>query len=662
MNIQVTLQSAIARHQAGQFAEAETLYRQILSRAPRHPDALHFLGLLAHHRGQHDVAVDLISQALREAPGHAPCHCNLGSALQALGRIDEAIASYRHALTLQRDFAEAHLNLGNALQVKGLPDEAIASYRRALRHRPQYAEAYYNLGRVHQAQDRWAEAISAYRRAVSIRPDYAEAHNNLGNALRSAGQLDEAIASYQQAVAVQPGHVEAHNNLGLAYQANGQPDAAKASLERALALKPDYAEAHNNLGSVFAAEGQTGPAISCYRHALRLKPDFAEAHNNLGNALLTEGDLQESIASYQRALASRPAYADALNNLGNALQTVGQLDAAIRNYEQALALQPDLADAWWNLAYALLLKGDYAAGWPLYEWRWKAIGKHGALRDFAAPLWLGESPLAGRTILLHHEQGLGDTLQMLRYVPLLADQGARVIIEVPPSLEALAAGVPGAATVVIRGQSLPAFDVHCPCMSLPLAFGTTLATIPASVPYLFVPEATRDTWRERLGKHTGLRIGLAWSGSGTHSNDRHRSLPLGRLLPLLRAGPGFHSLQKEYRPDDRTALAGESRLRDYSADLADLADTAGLIGELDLVITVDTAVAHLAGALGKPVWLLLPFAPDYRRLLERIDSPWYPTMRLFRQPAFGDWGAVIRTVSAALASLVADAGAGSEAN
>jgi len=648
VKIQDALRSAIAHHQAGRFEQAETIYQQILAQFPEQPDALQFAGLLAHHRGQHDSAVELITRALRAAPGHASCHNNLGSALQALGRVDEAIASYRRALALKRDFAEAHLNLGNALLIKGLPDDAMASYRRALRHKPQYAEAYYNLGRAYQTQGHWAEAISAYRRAVSIQPAYAEAYNNLGNTLRSAGRLDEAIASYQKALAVQPEHVEAHNNLGMAYQANGQAEEAKASLQRALALRPDHAATYSNLGSLFAAEGRTDEAISCYRHALALKPDFAEAHNNLGNALLTAGSPDESIASYRRALEYRPGYADAMNNLGNALQTVGRLDEAVRLYEEALALKPDLPDARWNLAFALLLKGDYAAGWPMYEWRWQAIGKHPALREFAEPLWLGDSPLAGRTILLRHEQGLGDTLQMLRYVPLLADQGARVVVEVPQVLAAIAATVPGTATIAIQGEPLPAFDLQCPCMSLPLAFRTTLATVPAKVPYLFVPDPLRDAWRERLGTRGGRRIGLAWSGSPTHSNDRHRSIPLHDLLPLLDADASFFSLQKEYRPDDRTVLAGESRLRDCAQHLGDLADTAALIGQMDLVITVDTAVAHLAGALGRPVWLLLPYAPDYRWMLERADSPWYPTMRLFRQAGFGNWDAVIGRVSAAL--------------
>ena len=613
MNVQSALQTAIAHHQAGRLADAEAIYRDVLARFPQHPDALHFLGLLAHHRGHNEVAVDLMNQALRVAPRHAPCHGNLGNALLALGQLDAAITSYRRALTLERNFAEAHLNLGIALEAKGLLDEAVESFRQAIR----------------------------------IRPQYIEAHNHLGNALLRNGKLDQAMASYQQVLAIQPDYAEAHNNLGLVFQAQGLPDAAIKSLQRALAIRPDYAEAHNNLGSQFEGQGLLAQALASYQRALALKPDLAEAHNNVGNLLQADGRLEESIASYQHALAIRPNYADALNNLGNALQAAGRLDEAVSTYDAALALRPDFADAQWNKSFALLLKGDFAAGWALFECRWQLLAKPADPRQFSQPLWLGDSSLEGRTILLHHEQGLGDTLQMLRYVPLLAGQGARVIVRVPPVLAALAASVPGVGLVVVEGEALPAFDLHCPCMSLPLATKTTLKSIPADVPYLFAPESARATWATRLGGRTRRRIGLVWSGSAAHRNDRQRSLALRQLQPLLALDAEFHSLQKEYRPDDQAVLASDGRLRDWSAQLGDFADTAGLLGQLELVITVDTAVAHLAGALGKPVWLLLPFAPDYRWLLQRTDSPWYPGMRLFRQPVSGDWESVIRSISSA---------------
>ncbi|MEO8445240.1 MAG: tetratricopeptide repeat protein [Gammaproteobacteria bacterium] len=614
------LKAALAQHQAGRLAEAEALYRRILARYPQHPDALHFLGLLAHQRGDHAAAVGLMDAALRAAPGLAPCCSNRGNALLALGRVEDAIASFQKAISIDRNLAEAHLNLGNALQQQGQPDEAIASYRRALRLKPQSAETHYNLGRVYESQAKMTDAVRSYGRAVALLPDYAEAHFNLGNAYHATGALAEAIASYQ----------------------------------RAVNLKPDYAEAHNNLGAQFEARGDLAEATASYGRALALQPQFAEARNNLGNVLLAEGKLDEAIASYQAAIASRPGYAEAHNNLGNALLAAGRLDEAIRCHDRALELKPHFADARWNKSFARLLQGDYAEGWPLFEARWEVLGHHPDIPLFTQPLWLGDAPLAGRTLLLHHEQGLGDTLQMLRYAPLLAGRGARVIVQVPPTLAALAASVPGVAAVVATAELLPTHDLHCPFMSLPLACRTTLADIPASVPYLFVTEPAQSQWRQRVGVRLQPRIGLCWSGSTAHRNDRQRSVPLDRLLPLLGVIADFHSLQKEYRPEDRALVSPGGSLHDWSEQLDTLVDTAGLILALDLVITVDTAVAHLAGALGKPVWLLLPFAPDYRWLLGRPDSPWYPTMRLFRQPVPGAWDAVVRELSPALAAFLAN--------
>jgi hypothetical protein len=612
------LQAAVAQHQAGRLAEAEALYRHILAGFPRHPDALHFMGLLAHQRGQHDAALALMDQALREAPAHAACHSNRGNTLLALGRLDEAIASFEQALSIDRNLADAHLNLGNALQLQGRPEDAVASYRRALRLNPQSAETHYNLGRVYEAEGQLANATHSYRRAVALRPDYIKAHFNLGNVLQAAGQPEQAMASYRQV----------------------------------LALKPDHAEAHNNLGAQFELAGQPEQAMASYSQALALRPVFPEAHNNLGNALLADGHTDAAIASYATAIAQRPDYAEAHNNLGNALQAAGRLDEAVQSHDRALALKPDFPDARWNKAFALLLQGDFAAGWPLFESRWELLRNHPDVTVFDRPLWLGDTPLAGRTLLVHHEQGLGDTLQMLRYAPLLAAQGARVVVQVPATLAALAATVPGVAAVVVTGEPLPAHDLHCPCMSLPLACRTTLATIPAVVPYLTVPDGSGAIWRTRLNDarsddRTGPRIGLVWSGSTAHRNDRQRSLTLRQLLPLLELPAEFHSLQKEYRPDDQAQLTAHGKLHDWSASLHSLADTAGLIAQLDLVIAVDTAVAHLAGALGKPVWLLLPAAPDYRWLLGRTDSPWYPTMRLFRQPTAGDWASVLAAVATA---------------
>lgn len=642
------LQTGIAHHQAGRFDEAATAYREVLRRFPQHADALHMLGVLAHHRGAHEAAVDLIGQALRIIPQHAACHSNLGNALRALGRGAEALRSYRRALELSPDFADAHLNLGNLLQEQGRSADAIAHYRQAVALRPAFAEAHYNLGNALRASGAAQEAIASYRRALDRRPDYAEALNNLGNTLQSLGRLDEALECYVQAIGANPRYAEAWNNVGFVHAAQFRHDAAIAAIGRALEIRPDYPEALQNMGTQYEATGRLDEALDCYRRAVALKPGFAMAHNNIGNALLGLGDLDGSQAAYTSALSLDPELAEAHGNLGNLMQSRGQLDEAIRCVDRALELNPGAADLLWNKAFALLLKGDFEAGWALAEARWQFASPGRVQRRFHAPPWLGTTPVTGRSILLHHEQGLGDTLQMLRYVPLLAAQGARVIVQVPAALAGVAATVPGVDAVVVEGGESPVFDLHCPFMSLPLACATTLATVPAAVPYLFAPASVRAAWSERLAPLRRPRIGLAWSGSVTHRNDRHRSLPLATLLRWLPDTLEYVSLQNEYRPADAPLLQPGGRVRDFADALTDFAATAGLIGELDLVVTVDTAVAHLAGGMGKPTWLLLPFAPDYRWLLGREDSPWYPSMRLLRQPRFGDWGAVATTLREAL--------------
>jgi hypothetical protein len=331
------------------------------------------------------------------------------------------------------------------------------------------------------------------------------------------------------------------------------------------------------------------------------------------------------------------------------LRELRQLAEAADALRQAHTLKPGMPEALFNESLLRLLQGDYAAGWRLHEHRW-ATEQRGAGRGFGAPLWLGDAPVAGRTILLHAEQGLGDTLQFARYAPLLAERGARVILEVPPPLVALLAGLGGVERIVARGEPLPVFELHCPLLSLPLAFGTTIDTIPAAVPYVSVPESHRRKWAARVPSGGVRRVGLVWYGNRQHRNDRLRSLPAEALGPLLTmAGVQWHCLQKGAGSAADAAVAASARMVNLTAEIADFADTAAYLEQLDLVVTVDTSVAHLAGALGRPVWVLLPFVPDWRWLLEREDSPWYPTARLFRQPALRDWDAVLRRVAAALA-------------
>jgi tetratricopeptide (TPR) repeat protein len=525
---------------------------------------------------------------------------------------------------------------------------AEAAYRQILAEVPDHPDALNLLGLLAHQVGRNDAAEELIRRAIRLAPGHAHGHLNLGNVLQAMGRLDEAIASFRHALDLDPALAEAHNNLGFALAGQGLPEPAMQSLKHALALRPDFPEALNNLGMILESAARPEEAIPCLERAVAVRPGYAEAHNNLGNALTAVGRLDEALRSYRRALDLRPAYAEAHNNLGQAWQDQGQVDAAIASFDAALALRPGLAQAQWNKALALLLNGDFAAGWPLFEARWEALGPRVARRHSDQPLWLGESSLAGRTILLHHEQGLGDTVQMLRYVSPLTDLGARVVVEVPQTLAAIAATTAGSPQIVVEDTPVPDFDFQCPFMSLPLALRTTLESIPGQVPYLHAPASVQAAWRARLGAKRCRRVGLAWSGAAGHRNDRQRSLPAPLLAPLLDLDIEFHSLQKEYRAGGVHLPGPCAKVSDWAAQLDDLAETAGLIAQLDLVITVDTAVAHLAGALGKPVWLLLPFAPDYRWLLDRTDSPWYPTMRLFRQHSAGDWEGVISRVVAAL--------------
>ena len=619
----VTIQQAFAlalqHYQSGRLAEAEALCRQILAVDPRHADAFHVLGVIALRTSRTDLAVDSIRQAIALKSDCAEAHYNLGIALQGKGQLDEAISACRQAIVLQPDYADAHYSLGNVLNDIGRQDEAIASYRRAIALKPGCAEFHNNLGTALRDKGRLDEAIAACRQSIAFKPNYADAHYNLGNALKDIGQRDEAIASYRLAITLRPNYIKAHGNLGTALYDNGQLDEAIAAYHRAIALKPDSSEVHSNLGTALYDNGQLDEAIAAYRQAIALQPDLPEAHSNLGNALQGKGQLANAVAAYRRAIA----------------------------------LKPDFPKAHVNLAYALLVEGDFLQGWDEYEWRWKLKDVAFSQRNFSQPQWDGRS-MEGRTLLLHAEQGFGDAIQFIRYLPLVAQRGGNIILECQPELRRLFQTMASDLPVLARGESLPSFDVHSPLLALPRVFSTGLGDIPRTVPYLRTDAAGAAIWCERLaGSSTSLKVGLVWAGHPTHKNDRQRSLKLASLAPLAEVGGvRFISLQKAgTSAEARTPPAG-MELIDVAEELQDFADTAALISNLDLVIAVDTAVAHLAGAMGQPVWTLLPFAPDWRWLLERSDSPWYPTMRLFRQPSIGDWDAVIAEVREQLQALV----------
>ena len=566
-------------------------------------------------------------------------------------RMADAERAYRRCLALVPDHPGGTYNLAVTLKALGRPADAATQYRRTLALQPQNAKAHNNLGVALAAAGE--DAAPHYRRALAIQPDYANAHYNLANLLRGRGETAAAADHYRKALAKTPGDAEVHNNLGLALIAEGFADDAIAHFRRAMVLRPHYAAACSNLGSALEDQGRADEALDCYSRALDADPAHADARFNLAHALDMRGETAAAAAEYELALALDPNHAQAHNGFGLLCERLGRVDEALARYARAQALKPAYADAHWHEALARLLLGDFEQGWRKYAWRWRR--KATPSRPLAAPLWDG-GDLHGKTILLHGEQGRGDSIQFIRYAPLVQAKGAStVVLEGPKALARLFAGAPGVDDWISAGDPLPPIDVHAPLLSLPGLLGTRLDTIPAKTPYLRVDPDRVQAWRERLVALDGLKVGLVWRGNPAHGADRARSLPPSVIAGLTGvAGISFVSLQQDARADELDAFS-PGALYDAGPGLGDWVDTAALTTALDLVVSVDTAVAHLAGALGRPVWLMTPFAPDWRWLLHRDDSPWYPTLRLFRQPAPGEWPPVLAAVRMALGRL-ADGG------
>jgi tetratricopeptide (TPR) repeat protein len=607
-------------HRQGALGEALAAYEQALQLQPGYAEVLHHIGILAYQTGDYATA-ERFQYAALEIDGGAVAVWNaLGNVLKASGRHEAAVAAYTQALAIAPEYTDAHYNRGNALLALGRHEEALAGYDSAL----------------------------------ALDPGLVQAWNNRAVALQKLGLLAEALASLDAVLGLQPGHVEAHNNRGNLLMRQRRKEAALESFERALACRPDYADAYVNRARALNDMDRLDAALASLDTALELQPEHAEAHNNRGNLLLRLRRHQAALDSFAQALACRPDYADAWVNRAKLFKDLGRFDAAQADLEHAIELDPELAAAHWNLGLLALLRGRLAQGWQGFEWRWKVdqLMQAGELQRFEQQPWLGKQPLAGKTILLWAEQGLGDTIQMARYAGLLGARGASVILEVQPPLAGLLSGL--APRVVARGEALPDFDFHCPMMSLPLAFGTELATIPAAPAYLRAAPERVAQWSTLLGPATRLRVGLAWSGNPGHTNDHHRSIAFAEFTQALTPACEFVSLQKEVRASDAAALSAAS-VRDLGARLHDFSDTAALCAAMDVVVTVDTSIAHLAGALGKPVWILLPYAPDWRWLLERSDSPWYPGARLVRQGYGEDWSAVLARVRADLDALAGSA-------
>ncbi|MDP9127291.1 MAG: tetratricopeptide repeat-containing glycosyltransferase family protein [Pseudomonadota bacterium] len=585
------IHQAIRAHQAGEFAEAESLYRAIIASDPKHADAHALLGVICGLKNNHDEAIALNMRALEIDPGSALLWFHLGTVLMNAKQLSEAVTAFRQAIALQPTMAQAHYNLGNALRADGQWGDAIEAYREAILHNIHYAEAYNNLALTLAHEKRLDEALLEARKAVAIAPDYGEGWRTVCNLAESAKHYPLALEAGEQAIRLMPDSHFAWFGYGVALNRLDRNEDAVAAYKRALALKPERADIWDNLGQTYQAMNR----------------------------------LEEAEATFRKTVEVA----------GQVIEREGLREVAEEEY----------GNRHWHLALMELLRGKYVEGFARYRSRFKDVG--GLQRpDFPKPLWTGE-PLAGRTLLVSDEQGFGDTLMLCRYVPLLKKQGARIVFSVHPVLKPLFAAWPHADVIVTHGQVLPHFDFHASVFDLPYRFRTTLATIPCQVPYLPMlgPSAA-----VRLPEDEVPKVGVVWGGSPMHTNDARRSIPLTVFAKIFEDREiQFYSLNRDLKSGDAEALP-RLPLIDLAPRLGDFADAGRILAQLDLIITCDTATAHLAGGMGKEVWTLLPFAPDWRWLTERSDSPWYPTMRLFRQPRPACWHDVMDAVQQALSA------------
>ena len=635
------LQEGLALHRQGRFAGAKQIYEKILQKQSNHFDALQLLGAIYMQVKQYEMSLQFFDKALQIAKTNAAVFNNRGITLKELKRFDDALTSYDEALRIKPDYVEALNNRGVILNELKRFDDALTSCDEALRIKPDYAEALNNRGNALQELKRFDDALTSYDEALRIKPDYAKALNNRGNLLKELKRFDDALTSYDEALRIKPDYAETLNNRGVTLQELKRFNDALTSYDEALRIRPDHAEALYNRGNVLKELKRFNDALTSYDEALRIKPEYAETLNNRGVALQEIKRFDDALISYDKALRIKPDYAEALYNRGNALQELKRFADALTSYDEALRIKPDYIEATWNKSLLLILTGNYPDGWRLYEARLNKEETKKIYPRYSQLAWRGQEDIRGKKILIHDEQGLGDSIQFIRYLEKIHQLGADIILEVPKTLADLANTIRTPITVIEKGAQLPAFGAYCPLLSLPYVFETTVDTIPSVVPYLSADRQKISEWDSRLGLKNRKRIGLAWSGSAEHKNDHNRSIPLEIFDCLFKLPVEWHSLQKEYRSEDKNFLDSHPEVNQHQDHLSDLSDTAALIECMDLVISVDTSVAHLAGALAKTTWILLPFIPDYRWMLDREESPWYPTVTLLRQDEERDWKKVI---------------------
>jgi len=615
-------EAGLRQMKAGRLLDAQLCCEKALAADPNHADTLHLMGLLSLDSGQYGHALEWISRAIRQEP-KAVYLTSLGSTLVNLGRSDEALKAFDKAVQLK----------------------------------PLDADLWRNLGAVLIEVKRPADAILSFQHALRLNSRHWDAANMAALLLYQSERFEDALSYYNLCDEIEPNHFQTLYMRALTLQKLGRLDGALADNKRALALDPTNADTYGNIGHVLMSSGRNEEALSWFDQSLELQPNSAATLMNKALALAAIGRYAEAVSWHDRSLELQPNSALTLTNKAIALAELRRFDEAFAAYHQAMAIDPSHAVADWNLALLQLLTGNFEAGWAGREARWKIPALSSRYPKLSQPMWLGKESIEGKTILINVDEGLGDTIQFARYVPMVAELGARVILAVQEPLRPLLSELPGVSQcLAFTASELPAFDTYCSISSLPLAFGTRLETIPSAIPYLPAPSLSRlQAWEHRLGPHEKLRVGLVWSGNPRHDNDHNRSIPLRLLTRILDVDATFISLQKDPRPDDKATLFERTEIIDLTTHLTDFAETAALVSCLDLVISVDTSVVHLAGALGRPTWILLPYRPDWRWLLGRDDSPWYPTVRLFRQSETREYGSVLDRVRTELVALTSKA-------
>lgn len=652
------LRHAVSLHQSGQIDQAADLYTELLERFPNHPKLLDLLGTAELQRGNTADGVILLRHALAKVPQAPDSWFNCGRGLHQLGFHAEALACFDQAATRRQGFSAANDYRGRVLFEMGRFAEAADAFGEALKDNPGDAGLFYNRALMRVRLKQHAEALADADQALVLRADFIDAQALRAEALAALGRTDEALESLDAAIAAAPSG-DLYRRRGDLLFARERFEPALADFDRALEWMPRDVGHLSARAAVLTRLNRPEAGLQDCLDALALRPDFAPAHNLAGLALVKLDRCAEALPHYDRAFQLDPGHGEIYtNNKGNALVGLNRLDEAMAQFEKSIEIDPEYAEAYANAGLIHLRRGDFAQGWPLYEWRWRVARTRSVLSHFSGDtveryhqtLWTGEQDLTGKTILLHAEQGLGDIVQFARYLPMVRALAAKVIVETRQPILSLLETLPGDYDFRVLGkESPPPFDWHAPILSLPALFKTTQETLPRAIPYLSADPRKTAAWAKLLGEKTRKRVGLAWAGDPRHEDDLRRSIAAASLGPLLGADVEFHCLQKVIRPDDAAALQTLPQLRSHGESLHDFSDTAALMMHMDLVISVDTSIAHVAGALGLPVWILLPWAAEWRWMLNRADCPWYPTATLFRQSTPGDWDGVVARLVAALA-------------